>query len=155
MTVERIAVIGGGIMGNGIAHVFAQAGRGVSLIDVSPQVLEQAMATIGKNLDRQVKKGALSADDRQNILARVTPSSSMERGLDAVDLVVEAVPEKASLKYEIFQTLVRRVGQAFGLTHCSFVLTAPGETHGRVVAVYENPTVRDLHVDLDRYPEIQ
>jgi 3-hydroxybutyryl-CoA dehydrogenase len=105
MTVERIAVIGGGIMGNGIAHVFAQAGRGVSLIDVSPQVLEQAMATIGKNLDRQVKKGTLSADDRQNILARVTPSSSMERGLDAVDLVVEAVPEKASLKYEIFQTL--------------------------------------------------
>jgi len=56
---------------------------------------------------------------------------------------------------EIFQTLVRRVGQAFGLTHCSFVLTAPGETHGRVVAVYENPAVRDLRVDLDRYPEIQ
>jgi diguanylate cyclase (GGDEF)-like protein len=56
---------------------------------------------------------------------------------------------------EIFQTLVRRVGQAFGLTHCSFVLTAPGETHGRVVAVYENPAIRDLSVDLERYPEIQ
>jgi two-component system cell cycle response regulator len=56
---------------------------------------------------------------------------------------------------EIFQTLVRRVGQAFGLTHCSFVLTAPGESHGRVVAVYENPAVRDLSVDLERYPEIQ
>ena len=56
---------------------------------------------------------------------------------------------------EIFQTLVRRVGQAFGLTHCSFVLTAPGEDKGRVVAVYENPAIRDLRVELSRYPEIQ
>src|SRR5205807_2541375 len=56
---------------------------------------------------------------------------------------------------EIFQTLVRRVGQAFGLTHCSFVLTAPGDDKGRVVAVYENPTIRDLRVELERYPEIQ
>jgi diguanylate cyclase (GGDEF)-like protein len=56
---------------------------------------------------------------------------------------------------EIFQTLVRRVGHAFGLTHCSFVLTAPGEEKGRVVAVYENPSIRDLRVELERYPEIQ
>ncbi|HVH67031.1 MAG TPA: diguanylate cyclase [Gemmatimonadales bacterium] len=56
---------------------------------------------------------------------------------------------------EIFQTLVRRVGHAFGLTHCSFVLTAPGEEQGRVVAVYENPGIRDLRVELERYPEIQ
>ncbi len=56
---------------------------------------------------------------------------------------------------EIFQTLVRRVGQAFGLTHCSFVLTAPGDDQGRVVAVYENPAIRDLRVELERYPEIQ
>ena len=56
---------------------------------------------------------------------------------------------------EIFQTLVRRVGHAFGLTHCSFVLTAPGEDKGRVVAVYENPAIRDLRIELERYPEIQ
>ncbi|PYP13324.1 MAG: hypothetical protein DMD56_00915 [Gemmatimonadetes bacterium] len=56
---------------------------------------------------------------------------------------------------EIFRTLVRRVGHAFGLTHCSFVLTAPGEDQGRVVAVYENPAIRDLRVELERYPEIQ
>jgi 3-hydroxybutyryl-CoA dehydrogenase len=105
MTVERIAVVGGGIMGNGIAHVCAQAGRRVSLIDVSPEVLDQAMTTIGKNLDRQVKKGTLTADDRLNVLRRVTPSSSLETGLEGVELVVEAVPERASLKYEIFQTL--------------------------------------------------
>ena len=56
---------------------------------------------------------------------------------------------------EVFHTLVRRVGQAFSLSHCSFVLTGPGETQGRVVAVYENPAIRDLKVQLDRYPEIQ
>jgi len=56
---------------------------------------------------------------------------------------------------EVFQTLVRRVGQAFGLSHCSFVLTAPGDGQGRVVAVYEDPGIRDLAVELDRYPEIQ
>src|SRR5438445_12218771 len=56
---------------------------------------------------------------------------------------------------EIFQTLVRRVGQAFGRTYCPFVLTAPGEDKGRVVAVYENPAIRDLRVELERYPEIQ
>jgi diguanylate cyclase (GGDEF)-like protein len=76
--------------------------------------------------------------------------------LRARDLLFDIFQEVSSVLRadEVFQTLVRRVGQAFGLTHCSFVLTAPGETHGRVVAVYENPTVRDLHVDLDRYPEI-
>jgi len=56
---------------------------------------------------------------------------------------------------EIFQTLVRRVGQALSLSHCSFVLTSPGAQHGRVVAVYENPSVRDMRVELARYPEIQ
>lgn len=56
---------------------------------------------------------------------------------------------------EIFQTLVRRVGQALGLAHCSFVVTTPGDTQGRVVAVYEDPSIRDLHVELGRYPEIE
>ena len=77
--------------------------------------------------------------------------------LRARDLLFDIFQEvSASLRAdEIFQTLVRRVGQAFGLTHCSFVLTAPGEEKGRVVAVYENPAVRDLRVELERYPEIQ
>ena len=77
--------------------------------------------------------------------------------LRARDLLFDIFQEvSAALRAdEIFQTLVRRVGQAFGLTHCSFVLTAPGEDKGRVVAVYENPAIRDLRVDLERYPEIQ
>ena len=80
-----------------------------------------------------------------------------QESLRARDLLFDIFQEvSAALRAdEIFQTLVRRVGQAFGLSHCSFVLTAPGEDKGRVVAVYENPAIRDLRVDLERYPEIQ
>lgn len=80
-----------------------------------------------------------------------------EEALRARDLLFDIFQEVSSAVRpdEIFQTLVRRVGQAFGLSHCSFVLTAPGDDKGRVVAVYENPAIRDLRVDLDRYPEIQ
>jgi diguanylate cyclase (GGDEF)-like protein len=76
--------------------------------------------------------------------------------LQSRDLLFDIFQEvSAALRAdEIFQTLVRRVGQAFGLAHCSFVLTAPGEEKGRVVAVYENPAIRDLRVELERYPEI-
>lgn len=80
-----------------------------------------------------------------------------QEALRARDLLFDIFQEVSSALRadEIFQTLVRRVGQAFGLSHCSFVLTAPGEDKGRVVAVYENPAIRDLRVDLGRYPEIQ
>ena len=80
-----------------------------------------------------------------------------QEALRARDLLFDIFQEVSSALRadEIFQTLVRRVGQAFGLSHCSFVLTAPGEDKGRVVAVYENPAIRDLRVDLERYPEIQ
>lgn len=80
-----------------------------------------------------------------------------QEALRARDLLFDIFQEVSSALRadEIFQTLVRRVGQAFGLSHCSFVLTAPGDDMGRVVAVYENPAIRDLRVDLERYPEIQ
>src|SRR5204862_7003135 len=80
-----------------------------------------------------------------------------QEALRARDLLFDIFQEVSSALRadEIFQTLVRRVGQAFGLSHCSFVLTAPGEDKGRVVAVYENPAIRDLRVDLTRYPDIQ
>ena len=80
-----------------------------------------------------------------------------QEALRARDLLFDIFQEVSSALRpdEILQTLVRRVGQAFGLSHCSFVLTAPGEDKGRVVAVYENPAIRDLRVDLSRYPEIQ
>jgi two-component system cell cycle response regulator len=80
-----------------------------------------------------------------------------QEALRARDLLFDIFQEVSSALRadEIFQTLVRRVGQAFGLSHCSFVLTAPGDDKGRVVAVYENPAIRDLRVDLERYPEIR
>lgn len=80
-----------------------------------------------------------------------------QEALRSRDLLFDVFQEVSSAirADEIFQTLVRRVGQAFGLSHCSLVLTAPGDDKGRVVAVYENPAIRDLRVDLGRYPEIQ
>ncbi len=97
---------------------------------------------------------------RARIDAHLRMRDDLKEALDALrarDLLFDIFQDvSATLRAdEIFQTLVRRVGQAFGLTHCSFVLTAPGEDKGRVVAVYENPAIRDLRVELERYPEIQ
>jgi two-component system cell cycle response regulator len=97
---------------------------------------------------------------RARLEAHVRTRNDLREAQEALrsrDLLFDIFQEvSAALRAdEIFQTLVRRVGHAFGLTHCSFVVTAPGETHGRVVAVYENPSVRDLSVELERYPEIQ
>jgi len=91
-----------------------------------------------------------------HIRARAEVREAAE-ALRARDLLFDIFQEVSSALRpdEIFQTLVRRVGQAFGLSHCSFVLTSPGDDKGRVVAVFENPAIRDLRVDLERYPEIQ
>jgi 3-hydroxybutyryl-CoA dehydrogenase len=110
MSIERITVIGGGTMGNGIAHVAAQHGKAVRLVDVSSEVLEQAIATITKNLDRQVKKDILSVADRDATLARIETGGDMAEGAEDVDLVIEAVPERPELKYTIFETLDRAAG---------------------------------------------
>jgi len=101
---ERIAVIGSGTMGNGIAHVFAQHGHDVSLIDVNPAALEKAKATIGANLERQVKKGALAADAPAEILARITTGTALDLAADA-DLVVEAASENPNIKFDLFARL--------------------------------------------------
>jgi 3-hydroxybutyryl-CoA dehydrogenase len=101
---KNVAVIGAGTMGNGIAHVFAQNGWNVTLIDVVEQQLAKALATIGKNMDRQVKKGALSDDDKQAALARITTAGSLDAAASA-ELIVEAASEQADLKFELFTTL--------------------------------------------------
>jgi 3-hydroxybutyryl-CoA dehydrogenase len=105
MGIDRIAVIGGGTMGNGIAHVAAQNGKTVRLIDVSDEVLERAIATITKNLDRQVKKEVIDPAVREATLARIETMNDVGRGAEGMDLIVEAVPEVAELKYSLFQTL--------------------------------------------------
>lgn len=110
MSIDMIAVVGGGTMGNGIAHVAAQAGKHVRLIDLSDEVLEQAVATIEKNLDRQVKKELIDQAKRDETLARIETANDLEAGASGVDLVVEAVPEVPGLKYSIFETLDRVTG---------------------------------------------
>ena len=110
MSIHRIAVVGGGTMGNGIAHVAAQHGREVRLLDISAEVLEGAMVTIAKNLDRQVKKGIIDQGDRDATLQRIETGTDVAAGAEGVDLVIEAAPERAELKYDIFETLDRVAG---------------------------------------------
>ena len=105
MSIQRIAVVGSGIMGNGIAQVAAQSGKSVRLLDVSPELLEQALATIGKNLDRQVKKERIDEAGKAAVLANIETGNDLAAGVSDVDLVVEAVPEKIELKADIFGTL--------------------------------------------------
>ena len=102
---KNIAVIGAGTMGNGIAHVFAQNGFNVQLIDLSEAQLEKAIATISKNLDRQVAKGTLTEEQKAQTLANLTTSNSIESGVSNAELVVEAATENVDLKLKIFQTL--------------------------------------------------
>lgn len=102
---ETIAVIGAGTMGNGIAHVFAQNGFKVTLVDVSAEQLDKAINTINKNLDRQLVKGTLTEDEKQAALGRLTTATSIAEGVKNADLVVEAATENAELKQKIFMQL--------------------------------------------------
>jgi 3-hydroxybutyryl-CoA dehydrogenase len=102
---KNIAVIGSGTMGNGIAHVFAQKGYNVSLIDISAPALEKAMATISKNLDRQVSKEVISEADKTNTLNNIKTHTVLADGVKGVDLVVEAATENIDLKLKIFKDL--------------------------------------------------
>jgi len=102
---NNISVIGSGTMGNGIAHVFAQHGYAVSLIDISQSALDKAIATIGKNLDRQVNKELISAEDKEATLQRITTFTQLSEGVKNADLVVEAATENLEIKLKIFQDM--------------------------------------------------
>lgn len=99
---NNITVIGSGTMGNGIAHVFAQFGYQVTLVDIAQTALDKAMVTIAGNLDRQVKKGTLTEDEKTATLARIQPVTDLKSGVAKADLVVEAATENVSLKLKIF-----------------------------------------------------
>ena len=106
----NIAVIGSGTMGNGIAHVFAQNGFKVSLIDVAPEALKKALGIIEKNLDRQVAKEIITSDERKSALANITTSTDLRSGVADADLVVEAATENTILKLKIFRDLDEACG---------------------------------------------
>jgi len=104
--IRRVGVIGAGTMGNGIAHMFAGCGFSVVLCDVEPRFLERGLATIGKNLDREVAKNKITADDKVATLGRIT--AVVERAkLAECELVIEAATEKFEIKAEIFRELDR------------------------------------------------
>jgi len=102
---KKIAIIGAGTMGNGIAHVFAQAGYQVNLIDISESALKKALATIEKNLDRLIKKERLTATQKKKTLANLTTLTEMKTGLVGVDLVIEAATENTKIKLSIFKQM--------------------------------------------------
>ena len=103
--IKNVSVIGAGTMGNGIAHVFAQAGFAVNIIDVSPSQLQRAMDTITKNLDRQIAKGSLTEDQKKATLGNISLVKDLSEGIKNADLVVEAATENVNLKLEIFKQL--------------------------------------------------
>ncbi|WP_299761829.1 3-hydroxybutyryl-CoA dehydrogenase [uncultured Pontibacter sp.] len=102
---KNVAVIGSGTMGNGIAHVFAQNGFPVSLIDISEEALQKAVGTISKNLDRIIAKGNLTEEQKQQTLRNITTYTNMQEGVKDADLVVEAATENVDLKLKIFRDL--------------------------------------------------
>jgi 3-hydroxybutyryl-CoA dehydrogenase len=106
---ERVAVIGAGQMGNGIAHVFAQSGFDVTMIDVAAPALERGKSTIASNLDRQIKKGSLQATEKDAILGRIATSQAFDAATDA-SLIVEAATENRDLKFKIFSDLDATAG---------------------------------------------
>jgi 3-hydroxybutyryl-CoA dehydrogenase len=102
---RNIAVIGSGTMGNGIAHVFAQTGYLVTLIDISEDALKKALTTIEKNLDRQLSKGLITENTKASTLTNIKTEVSLKKGVTLADLVVEAATENAELKLKIFNDL--------------------------------------------------
>jgi 3-hydroxybutyryl-CoA dehydrogenase len=102
---KNIAVIGSGTMGNGIAHVFAQQGYTVSLIDISEDALKKGLATIEKNLSRQVEKGTITEEVKKQALANLSSTTFLKEGVASADLIVEAATENIDLKLKIFREI--------------------------------------------------
>jgi len=105
MEIKNVSVIGAGTMGNGITHVFAQAGYLVTLIDVNPPQLEKALSTIAKNIDRQISKGIVTEDQKNTTINNISTSTIIAEGVKSADLVVEAATENINLKLDIFKQI--------------------------------------------------
>ncbi len=136
---KNIAVVGSGTMGNGIAHVFAQHGYKVALIDISEQALEKGLSTIGKNLDRQIKKELITESDKKETLDNISTFSDMEKGVQSADLVVEAATENVDLKLKIFadldkfsppETILATNTSSISITHIASVTGRAGKVIG-------------------------
>lgn len=129
----NVAVIGSGTMGNGIAHVFAQYGYRVSLIDISERALKKALATIEKNLTRQVEKEVITEQVKQQALNNITTGTDLSDGVKDAELIVEAASEDVEVKLRIFQTLARvaEAGAILATNTSSISITRIADVTGR------------------------
>ncbi len=132
---KNVTVIGSGTMGNGIAHVFAQFGHQVTLVDISQAALEKGLATIRKNFERQVSKGSLTAEDMELALARITPTTQLAEGVSGADLVVEAATEQLNLKLDIFRQI-----DAAAPAHAILATNTSSISITRIAAVTQRPS---------------
>lgn len=131
---NKIVVVGGGTMGNGIAHVFAQKGFQVSLVDINEAALEKAMSTIAKNMDRQVAKATLTEEQKQQALACIQPTTNLANAASNADLVVEAATENEELKKKIFKDLDQAAP-----AHCILATNTSSISITRMAAVTTRP----------------
>ncbi|MFN5596898.1 MAG: 3-hydroxyacyl-CoA dehydrogenase NAD-binding domain-containing protein [Bacteroidota bacterium] len=131
---KQIAVIGGGTMGNGIAHVFAQCGYAVNLIDVKQEMLDKAMATITKNMDRQVAKGSLTEEQKLASLSNIKCYTQLSDGVANADLVVEAATENVEIKLNIFRQL-----DALTPSHCVLASNTSSISISKIGSVTARP----------------
>jgi 3-hydroxybutyryl-CoA dehydrogenase len=130
--IKTVGVLGAGTMGNGIAHVFARSGYNVLLRDIEQRFLDRALETIGKNLDREAKKGKIGEADKSAALARIRPVTDMQ-SLAATDFVVEAVPEQLDLKVSVLKDAdaVMRPGAILASNTSSISITYLAAQTGR------------------------
>ena len=131
---KNIAVIGSGTMGNGIAHVFAQLGYPVSLVDIDQDTLDRAMQTIEKNLDRQVSKGILTEAEKTESLKRIQLFTALDEGVKNVDLVIEAATENSDIKLDLF----RKIDQ-FSPAHCILASNTSSISITKIASVTNRP----------------
>lgn len=132
---KKIAVIGAGTMGNGIAHVFAQKGFAVNLIDSNKTALDKAIITIEKNLDRQVNKGLITTENKTNALEQINTFTSIELGISDVDLVIEAATENSKIKKSIFTQI-----DAFAKQDCILATNTSSISIAQLANVTKRPS---------------
>ena len=131
---KHISVIGSGTMGNGIAHVFAQNNFQVTLVDIHQAQLEKAIQTISKNLDRQLAKGSITADQKKETLDRISLEADIITGVKDAELVVEAVTENVEVKLKIFKQLDEAVSD-----HCILATNTSSISITKIASVTKRP----------------